>query len=186
MRIEVESDHWYTPEWFLESLREDLFFDVEHAVSPRPLFDPCTCPAAMDTLINTSIVKPAPMWDFLSVDIDEVREVAEDDPWFMNPPYSRDVGTAGVFTYRLLEVYPKQWAVLVNASVETQWFQRMLIESDYLVLWPRRLKFDRVVDGVRVPGGQPRYSNALFINGVDPHNAAMFAEKHGLILMSKQ
>lgn len=158
MRNEIDSDHWYTPIDILERVATVYF--------PRmPFEDPCTCD---DALIGVpdSIPIVEGRGDFLATSSIGYRV-------FMNPPYSRAVGTAGAFTDHLLDIMP-DWGeaiVLVNASTDTKWWHRLAQHSAAILFVEGRIKFDRVVDGERVPGGSPRYANCIHYIG---KNADLF------------
>jgi hypothetical protein len=162
-RIEEDSDHWYTPQYIIDCIERTF---------RRPYEDPCTSPDAHDT-INTDGMNSIYEENFLE------RTRGFDRPVFMNPPYSKSVGGAGAFTDRLIALKPESAIVLVNAATSTAWWHRLAKSSQAICFVKKRIKFDRVVDGVRVAGTSPRYANIIHLIGDDSVDVTAFVREFG-------
>lgn len=166
-RVEVDSDHWYTP--------ADILRRVAWAYDGDVFTDPCTCPNAYNTLPQElhNVITPIYDLDFLHAEYDGLPRI------FLNPPYSKAVGTAGAFTDRALEMveYARENGalyraiVLVNASIDTAWWQRLAASSAAICFVESRIPFEQVAEVnlplfeenhlVRIPGTQPRYASTI-------------------------
>ena len=175
MRIEQESDHWYSPVELLEFVLR---------VFGRRWFDPTTCKAAVDT--TPAHLKPIwiPGADFLA--LPTLPFVA---PGFMNPPYSKAVGGAGAFNKRAIDMYRRgeltELIIVVNANTGSGWFHDLISTCDAACFRRGREKFDMAHpitrerikgwdDGKRkdrpdvaprVKAASPRYDNVYFYFG---------------------
>lgn len=86
---------------------------------------------------------------------------------WMNPPYTREAGTALPYVERLVEEFQnggiKQAIVLVNASVSTRYFHLAMDAAQAMCLFgPGRIQFLKP-DGT--VGDSPRYANTFFYFG---------------------
>ena len=144
-RLEVSSDHWYTPLGLMQEV--GAFFHTT-------FYDPTTSPSVLARYPShlRSQILAFPEEDFLA------RKTLPCGNVWMNPPYSRDVGGAGVFTDHLLALKPTCALVLVNAATSTRWWQRLASASSAICFVSPRICFDRY-DGFK--GVSPRYSNCL-------------------------
>lgn len=124
--VTSKSNEWYTPARYVQAAREVMGgIDV----------DPASNPLANET------VQAARFYDITTNGLDK--------QWhgrvWMNPPYGRDEmgSNQDVWTRRLIEQYREgittEAVVLVNASVDTRWFQPLW---DYLICFPdHRINF---------------------------------------------
>lgn len=163
-------NEWYTPPEIVASAREVL---------GRIDLDPCSTALANDVVRAETIFTAT-------------HDALDDTPWsdridrhgiraFMNPPYTRDVGTASPFIDRMVSEWEgggvSQAIVLVNASTGTQWFFE-LFRFPLCFVGPGRIKFntptnvDTTEDSDRAEqlaeyavaldeGSSPRYDSAL-------------------------
>jgi hypothetical protein len=154
--VAKSTDEWYTPPELLRLLA-DLYRVGE-------FYDPCfsaAAPGAHEGLL----------WG-------EEGRCAISEPWlhkggpvFLNPPYSRPDPFIDRYVEQALD-RPIEGAVLVNASTETRWFQKLMNTADFMLLFNHRVRFwrpfdaekDTVVEGYGnlVYPKSPRYANALF------------------------
>lgn len=141
-------DNWYTPPDIIERARS-LMGSID--------FDPTSSELA------NNIVKAGKYW---TVEDDALGP----DPWpggntWMNPPYSRDAGTARPFVERIVHEYNNgdvhQAVILVNASTSTKWWHFLAENSLTCLYGPGRIKFLEEVDGRLVEGSSPRYANSI-------------------------
>lgn len=155
----MADDEWYTPVDIMESV-----WDVMGAV----LLDPCSSKAAVESL--PADLRPSL---YLTKELDCLSPAFEKD-WrgsvFMNPPYSREAGTAWPYVQRLIEAYQdgKIWEaiVIVNSSTATKYFQALAQNASARCDCSPRIRFEKVdEDGNRVPGSRPRYDNTIFYLG---------------------
>lgn len=155
MRIEVDSDHWYTP--------ADIMRRVG-IVFPAGYTDPCTCVDAYDSLPPEVRILQQPIFD-----VDFSDEYKGRSSVFMNPPYSHKAGTAGNFVRRLTDLLddglsiPRVAIVLVNASTDTEWWQELYERSSIVVLVRGRVRFERVENGKRVAPKSPRHASSIHL-----------------------
>jgi hypothetical protein len=112
--ISSKSNEWYTPAIYIEAVRKVLGkIDI----------DPASCEEA------NQIVKAIQYYDLASNGLEK--------PWkgrvFLNPPYGKDEAGSNqsIWTQRLIDQYADgdgsitEAILLVNASVDTKWFQRL-------------------------------------------------------------
>lgn len=165
-RVEVESDHWYTPAWLV---------DVAVELMGDGVTDPCTCLEAHGTLPAHVRQGLTPIFerDFLHDEYQGGSTV------WLNPPYSKACGTAGAFTDRLIELCEagkvERACVLVNNSTDANWWHNLAGYSAAVCFLSKRVQFERVeadcyplLDTAgsfnllrRVKAGAPKYGNVL-------------------------
>ena len=91
-------------------------------------------------------------------------------PWFgrvwLNPPYSRRPGV-GAWVDRLLTQDVEQAVILVNASTDTAWFQRLARACRSLGFSRSRVKF-MLPDAMTMASGTSGAGQAVFGLRVDP------------------
>jgi hypothetical protein len=117
--------------------------------------DPASSPLANETVGAYRIITASE--DMLTCDWPEAERV------WMNPPYTREAGTAKPYLERLVEMYNAgivdQAIVLTNASTSTNWWQDMARRFAFCLV-DHRINF---VDGTgEHDGTSPRYANSFF------------------------
>lgn len=148
----IESDHWYTPPTFIESIID---------LNPGHWLD-------VMTSANTPKVKGLEKYygDIYSPDFKaEVRKLTAATYLWCNPPYSRESGGAQKHIRRLDEVFDRRIYGAVYLVNYDAWVPRLAAELNMSValVYPR-IRFLRP-DGL--PGPSPRHANVLLYWGVD-------------------
>lgn len=162
------SDEWYTPIPIIKAAK---------AVLGAIELDPTTCLLAVE---STPLSLRPEEWyskddDALSFDWPVGLRI------WMNPPYSREAGTAWPFVQRLLESDPEAAIVLVNSSTATKYFQALAKACSARCDCSPRVSFDKIEwpKATREPGGSPRYDNTIFYIGADPSVFCFLFSKFG-------
>jgi ParB family chromosome partitioning protein len=136
-------NEWYTPKHIIEAARMTMgSIDLDPATS----------------LIANETVKAEQIF---TKEDNGLNQKWSGNIW-MNPPYAQPL--ISLFSDKLISELPhiSQACVLVNNATETNWFQNMLIECDYVCFLNSRVKF---IDMNGNPSGAPLQGQAVLYFG---------------------
>lgn len=139
-------NEWYTPKHIIEAARMTMgSIDLDPATS----------------LIANETVKAEQIF---TKEDNGLNQKWSGNIW-MNPPYAQPL--ISLFSDKLISELPhiSQACVLVNNATETNWFQNMLIECDYVCFLKSRVKF---IDMNGNPSGAPLQGQAVLYFGSNP------------------
>ena len=163
---ERDSDSWFTPDTYLDSVRAALG-SVD--------LDPFSSPEA------NARVRAKRFFTEEDNAFSQDWSAVQAETAFMNPPYSAKLVRDAVFRfiYEYVSGSFQQGIVLVNNATETKWFQHMLRECSAVCFTDHRISFWNA-DGKAVSGNTR--GQAFLYFGNNPGAFAREFGKHGAVL----